>query len=64
MIQKKSLKIWINLKAGQLNDAKNLAKDVSGIGHLGTGDYQINVNDTEDLEYIMSLIKQAINIKR
>lgn len=60
-IQKKSLKMWINLKAGELDDPKNLAKDVSNIGHWGNGDYEIFVQDTKDLEYIMSLIKQAIN---
>ena len=59
-IQKKSLKMWINLKAGELDDSKNLAKDVSNIGHWGNGDYEIFVQDTKDLEYIMSLIKQAI----
>lgn len=61
-IQKKSLKMWINLKAGDLDDPKNLAKDVSSIGHWGNGDYEISVQDTKDLEYIMSLIKQAINL--
>lgn len=59
-IQKKSLKLWINLKSGELDDPKNLAKDVSNIGHWGNGDYEILVQDTKDLEYIMSLIKQAI----
>ncbi len=59
-ILKNSLKIFINLKAGELDDPKQLAKDVSKIGHWGNGDYQIQVEDDNDLEYIMSLIKQAI----
>lgn len=60
LIQKKSLKIWINLKRGQLDDAKQITRDVSSIGHWGNGDYEIQVGDTNDLEYIMFLIKQAI----
>ena len=59
-ILKKSLKIFINVKAGLLDDPKKLAQDVSNIGHWGNGDYQIQVEDDKDLEYIMSLVKQAI----
>ncbi|MBK8711183.1 MAG: hypothetical protein IPL97_04750 [Niastella sp.] len=59
-ILKKSLKLFINAKAGQLDDPKNIAQDVSSIGHWGNGDYQIQVETDKDLEYIMSLIKQAI----
>lgn len=59
-IQKNGLKIWINLKAGELDDPKGLARDVQNIGHWGNGDYEIQVSDTKDLEYIMSLVKQAL----
>ena len=59
-ILKNSLKLWINLKKGKLDDPKQLAEDVSEKGHWGNGDYQIQVETDKDLEYIMSLIKQAI----
>lgn len=59
-ILKNSLKIWINLKKGKLDDPKQLAEDVSEKGHWGNGDYQIQVDTDNDLEYIMSLIKQSI----
>jgi len=59
-LQKKTLKLWINAKFGTIEDAKGIAKDVSNIGHHGNGDYEIQVNSDKDLEYIMSLIKQAI----
>jgi len=59
-ILKNSLKIWINLKKGKLDDPKHLAEDVSEKGHWGNGDYHIQVETDKDLEYIMSLIKQAI----
>lgn len=57
---KKGIKIFINLKKGVLDDPKNLMKDVSETGHWGNGDYEVTVKDTENLEYIMSLVKQAI----
>lgn len=59
-IQRKGLKLWINLKKGLLDDPKNLMRDVSNIGHWGNGDYELVIKNTNDLEYIMSLIKQAI----
>nr|WP_291118997.1 DUF5655 domain-containing protein [Flavobacterium sp. UBA6135] len=59
-IQKKSLKIFINTKIGMLDDPKGLAKDVSNIGHRGNGDFQIQIENDNDLEYIMSLIKQVL----
>lgn len=61
-ILKNSLKIWINLKKGKLDDPKQIAEDVSEKGHWGNGDYQIQVDTDKDLEYIMSLIKQAIRM--
>lgn len=53
------LKIWINLKKGELEDSKALAKDVSETGHWGKGDYQIQVSDDNNFEYILSLIKES-----
>lgn len=59
-VQKGALKLYIKLNKGQLDDPKKLADDVSQIGHWGNGDYQIKVSDDKNLEYIMSLVKQAI----
>ena len=59
-VQRKGIKLWINLKKGQLDDPKNLMRDVSEIGHWGNGDYEVVVKDDKHLEYIMSLVKQAL----
>lgn len=57
---RKHLKIFINLKSGNLDDPKKITRLVSDIGHTGNGDYEITVTNTSNLEYIMSLIKQAL----
>lgn len=54
-----SIKIWLNLRKGELDDPKNIARDVSNIGHWGNGDYEISISNDENFEYIMSLIKQS-----
>lgn len=60
-VQKSAIKITINVKSGKLDDPKKLTKDVSNLGHWGNGDYELRVDSDKDLEYIMSLVKQAIN---
>lgn len=59
-IQRNGLKIWLNLHQGELDDPKNLARDVSSVGHWGNGDYEIVMQSDEDMEYILSLIKQSL----
>jgi predicted transport protein len=59
-LQKKALKLWINLNKGELNDSKEISRDVSSTGHWGNGDYELQIDNDEDLEYILSLIKQSI----
>ncbi|MBK5240328.1 DUF5655 domain-containing protein [Clostridium sp.] len=63
-LQKKALKIWLNTKVGTLDDPRNIARDVSNTGHWGNGDYQIQISNDEDIEYIFSLIKQLYKSKK
>jgi predicted transport protein len=58
-LQNENLWLWINLKKGELDDPKNLTRDVSSIGHYGNGDYDLKVNDKTDLNYVMFLINQS-----
>ncbi|HHJ49935.1 MAG TPA: hypothetical protein ENJ88_03415 [Phaeodactylibacter sp.] len=58
--QRKNLKIWLNMSKGELDDPKGIAKDVSAIGHWGNGDYEIKIQNDDDLEYVLSLIKQSL----
>lgn len=63
-VLRKSIKIWINLAKGELQDHKKIFRDVSSIGHHGNGDYETQIADDEELEYIISLIKQSYNISK
>lgn len=59
-IQKNGIKLTINVAKGHLEDSKQLTRDISTVGHFGNGDYELKISDTKYLEYIMSLVKQAI----
>ena len=58
--QKKALKMWINMSKGELDDTKGITRDVSATGHWGNGDFEIQIKNDENLEYILSLVKQSI----
>jgi predicted transport protein len=62
VVLQKSLKIFLNLPKGKLEDSKKLARDIAEIGHWGNGDYQIQFNTDDDLEYIISLVRQSFKI--
>lgn len=59
-LQKNGLKMWLNLQYGQLDDPKGICRNVSQTGHWGNGDYELQVNSDDNLEYILSLVKQSL----
>jgi predicted transport protein len=63
-LQKKAIKLWFNLRQGELDDPKKLTKNVKETGHWGNGDYELHFSNDENIEYIFSLIKQAYKKKR
>lgn len=58
--QKGTIKIYLNKRLGTLIDEMGLARDVSNIGHLAPGDYQLQVDSIDNFEYILGLIKQGL----
>ena len=58
-LQKSQMKIWINLDLGELDDPRNMAKDVSKVSHWGIGQFEVSLKPGDDLDYLMTLIKQS-----
>ena len=63
VIQKNAIKIYINLLFSELDDPKQIARDVSSVGKWGNGDCEIKIHDDKNLEYILSLIRQSYEKK-
>ena len=63
LLQKKALKIWLNAKFGEIKNYKNIARNVSNTGHWGNGDYEIQITNDDDIEYIHSMIKELYKQK-
>ena len=58
-IQQRSLKLWLNMGKGTLQDPKSFARDVSVTGVRGNGDYEIKISDEAPIPYVFGLIEQA-----
>ncbi len=67
VIQKSSVKIFLNVPSGKLNDPYNFARDLEKpkhIGHWGNGDYEVNIKSRQDLEKAFELIRQSYNYNK
>ncbi|RKV40199.1 DUF262 and DUF1524 domain-containing protein [Helicobacter pylori] len=60
VVQNKDLKLYFNMPFNELQDEKNLARDMTNKGHLGNGDIEIKLETKENIPYCLGLIKQAL----
>ncbi|GAA9670062.1 DUF262 and DUF1524 domain-containing protein [Helicobacter pylori] len=60
VVQTKDLKLYLNMKFNELQDEKNLVRDMTNKGHLGNGDIEVKLETKENIPYCLGLIKQAL----
>ncbi|WP_231202134.1 DUF262 and DUF1524 domain-containing protein [Helicobacter pylori] len=60
VVQTKDLKLYLNMKFNELQDEKNLARDMTNKRHLGNGDIEVKLETKENIPYCLGLIKQAL----
>lgn len=66
-IYRNQLKIFLNVKSGQLNDPDSIARDMEKpkhIGHHGNGDYEVKLESEADMDKVFSLIKQSYDLNK
>jgi len=67
VILKSELKIFLNVKSGQLIDPQNIARDLAKpkpVGHWGNGDYEIKIENEKNIEAVLALIKQSYDFNK
>ncbi len=57
---KNGLKLYLNMPFNELQDEKNLARDMTNKGHWGNGDIEIKLETKENIPYCLGLIRQAL----
>lgn len=56
---KKKLTLFLKLDANEVNPMPKQGRDVSEIGHFGTGDFELIIKDLADFEETKHLINEA-----
>ena len=56
---KHCLRLVLNLHFHELSDPNNAARDISGRGHWGNGDVEVDISEQDHLPYVMGLVRQA-----
>lgn len=58
---KDCLKIFLNVDYSEIFDPTKICRDVSNIGHHGTGNVEARLKNVNEIDNVMDLIKQAFN---
>ena len=58
--QAKRLRLSLNIDFPEINDPRGLCKDVTGIGRWGNGNVEVDLEDLEDIPYVVGLVRQAL----
>jgi predicted transport protein len=61
-IQSQELKMWLDIVKQDLIDPHDLARDVSEVGHHGTGDVEVKLSSMDDIDKVMTLIEQSYRL--
>ena len=57
--QASRLRLSLNMGFHELHDPRGLAKDVTNLGRWGNGDVEVELSTSDDLPYVMGLVRQA-----
>jgi len=60
-VKSKNIKLFLKLKSTEITDAPNCYRDVSNIGHYGTGDVEFTVSSLDKFDEIKKYIELAYN---
>lgn len=61
-IYKDKVILWLKIEPKDINLEEGFTRDVSDIGHHGTGDLEVTIREDKDLKKSMLLIEKAYNI--
>lgn len=59
IIQKLQVRLYVKLDPKKAFAPSNLARDVTNIGHFGTGDLELSIKSQDDFESVKPQLKQA-----
>ncbi|MDR0454698.1 MAG: DUF262 and DUF1524 domain-containing protein [Deferribacteraceae bacterium] len=63
VIQSKGIRVFINMNYNMVIDPKGITRNVTEVGHLGTGDVEIFFDSLSDIDDVMIIIEQAFQLQ-
>jgi predicted transport protein len=60
-LQQAGLRVWLKLKYNRLVAPPPFARDVSNVGHWGTGDVELDITNLSQLDVATPLIRQSLD---
>ncbi len=54
-----SMKIWLDIPFGDIDDPNNICRDVSKVGHHGTGHTETKLTSISEIDNVMYLVEQS-----
>lgn len=57
--QAKRLRLTLNMPFPEIDDPKDLCRDVTSLGRWGNGDVEVGLSSMEELPYVMGLVRQS-----
>ncbi len=61
VIQKNGLRVWLQLKYSRVVNPPAFARDVSNVGHWGSGDFELAISSLPQLEQAAPLIRESFD---
>jgi uncharacterized protein with ParB-like and HNH nuclease domain/predicted transport protein len=58
--QAKRLILILNMKFAELNDPKDLCRDITGKGKWGNGDVETHLTSVDEIPYVIGLVRQSL----
>ena len=59
-VQQGGLRVWLYLKYTRLRNPPSFARDVTNVGHWGTGDLELDISNLSQLEEAAALIRMSL----
>jgi len=63
VFQKQRLRISVNMKYSEIIDPNGICRDITGLGRWGTGDVELFMEHTSDVDQVMEIIEQSYRLQ-
>jgi len=62
-LQQGAIRVWLHLKYNRIESPPSFARDVSNIGHWGTGDLELGISNLSQIEEAANLVRMSLDAR-